>query len=181
LNPSVPIIETADGGFDPDDLLISDIYDPERKADEVRRWLAQAETEGGDARHGHDDHGGDVNRHSERIHSFCLTYDEPLDWTAFGIWLTMLLHRHGEKVLRVKGILNVLDSPTPVVIHGVQHLVHPPAHLRRWPSDDRRSRLLFIVRDLQRDEMVRSLAAFNRLADTETGNAAAAKTAEAAR
>lgn len=181
LNPSVPIVETADGGFDPDDLLISDIYDPERKADEVRRWLAQAETEGGGADHDHDAHRGDVNRHSARIHSFCLTYEEPLDWTAFGIWLTMLLQRHGEKVLRVKGILNVPGSPTPVVIHGVQHLVHPPAHLRRWPSADRRSRIVFIVRDLRRDEMVRSLAAFNRLAGAETTHAVETTVAEAAR
>ena len=74
----------------------------------------------------------------------------------------MLLHAHGTNVLRVKGILNVVDAATPVVIHGVQHIVHPPAHLARWPDDDRRSRIVFIVRDLEQSLIERSLAAFHR-------------------
>jgi G3E family GTPase len=166
LNPAAPIIETAGGGFDPDDLLMSDIYDAERKVDEIRRWLAPSPGAGG-----HDDHGTGVSRHDGHIHAFCLTYDEPVDWTAFGIWLTMLLHRHGEKVLRVKGILNVLGLSAPVAIHGVQHVVHPPAHMGRWPDDDRRSRIVFIVRDLRQRDLERSLAAFNRLGDSERGAA----------
>jgi hypothetical protein len=44
--------------------------------------------------------------------------DKPVDWTVFGIWLTMLLHRHGNEVLRVKGILNTADAETPVAVHG---------------------------------------------------------------
>jgi G3E family GTPase len=80
----------------------------------------------------------------------------------------MLLHVHGNNVLRVKGILNVLDVATPVVVHGVQHIVHPPAHLDRWPDDDRRSRVVFIVRGLERDLIERSLAAFSRLDDPRT-------------
>ena len=88
-----------------------------------------------------------------------------MDWTAFGLWLSMLLHAHGEKVLRVKGLLNVADLAAPVVIHGVQHLVHPPVHLDAWPSDDRRSRIVFIVRGLERAAIERSLAAFNGMAD----------------
>jgi G3E family GTPase len=77
-----------------------------------------------------------------------LSFDEPVDWTRFGIWLTMLLHRHGNGLLRVKGILNVADSETPVAIHAVQHLVHPPRHLGAWPDGDRLSRLVFIARGL---------------------------------
>ena len=75
----------------------------------------------------------------------------------------MLLHAHGDDVLRVKGILNVPDVATPVVIHGVQHVVHPPAHLARWPDADRRSRIVFIVRGLERSTIERSLAAFSRV------------------
>jgi G3E family GTPase len=71
--------------------------------------------------------------------------------------------------LRVKGILNVLDVATPVVIHGVQHVVHPPAHLARWPDDDRRSRIVFIVRGLERSLIERSLGAFSALADPLVG------------
>ena len=102
----------------------------------MRRWLDEeahrAAAHGLTMRH-------DPNRHDRDIRAFCLTFERPFDWTAFGIWLTMLLHAHGERVLRVKGILNVLDLATPVVIHGVQHVIHPPAHLERWP--DRRPAL----------------------------------------
>ena len=48
--------------------------------------------------------------HWERIRSFVVTVEQPLDWTAFGVWLTMLINRHGDKVLRVKGILNLVGK-----------------------------------------------------------------------
>src|SRR6185295_2644351 len=89
-------------------------------------------------------------------------FDDTVDWTAFGIWLTMLLHAHGADVLRVKGILNVGQGVPPVVINGVQHLVHAPLHLERWPDGDRRSRLVFIVRDIERRAIEDSFAAFHR-------------------
>ena len=113
--------------------------------------------------HGHD-HRHDVSRHDEHIHSFTLSFEGALDWTAFGIWLTMLLHTHGEKVLRVKGILNVAGTDAPVVVNGVQHVVHPPIHLAAWPSEDRRSHIVFIVDGLAQEDIERSLAAFNRIA-----------------
>ena len=82
----------------------------------------------------------------------------------------MLLHRRGEDVLRVKGLLNVDDALAgPVVIHGVQHVIHPPVHLDAWPDEDRRSRLVFITRDIGREEIEASLSTFNALADAATG------------
>jgi G3E family GTPase len=101
--------------------------------------------------------------HGERIRSFVVTVEEPIDWTAFGVWLTMLLNRHGDKVLRVKGILNLAGEAAPVAIHGVQHLVHNPVHMNGWPDNDRRSRVVFIVDGLDPDLIRRSLAAFNKL------------------
>ena len=105
------------------------------------------------------------HEHATGIHSFVVLFDRPLDWTAFGVWASMLLHRHGANVLRLKGILHVAGVPTPVLINGVQHIVHPPSHLPEWPDADRRSRLIFIVRDLQRARIERSLAVFNQLVD----------------
>jgi G3E family GTPase len=67
-------------------------------------------------------------------------------------------------VLRIKGLLHVRDLPAPVVIHGVQHVIHPPAHLERWTDADRRSRVVFIVRDMNPATIEASLAAFNRRA-----------------
>jgi G3E family GTPase len=94
--------------------------------------------------------------------AFSLILEETLDWSAFGIWLSMLLQARGEDVLRVKGILAIDDAAPPVVVNGVQHLVHPPQHLDRWPDDDRRSRLVFIVRDLTRAAIEDSFATFHQ-------------------
>ena len=113
-------------------------------------------------------HHHDRNRHDTNIRSFCLTFDQPIDWTTFGIWLTMLLQAHGEDVLRVKGLLDVRGMMGPVAVHGVQHVVHPPVHLKRWPSNDRRSRIVFIVRGLEQKAIETSLAAFNALADNNS-------------
>ena len=160
LNPTAPILDAASDPLAPDELMASDVYDPTHRSAEVRRWLdeeARAATDGGQHHH-------DPNRHDRAIHAFCLTFPEPLEWTGFGIWLTMLLHAHGARVLRVKGILNVAGLSTPVVIHGVQHVVHPPAHLEAWPDADRRSRIVFIVRGLEQSVIERSLAAFHRQA-----------------
>jgi G3E family GTPase len=101
-----------------------------------------------------------LNRHGAAISSLSLALEEPLDWTAFGVWLSMLLNRHGANMLRVKGILNVKDSATPVFINAVQHIVHPPQHLERWPTSDRRSRIVFIMRGIEPERLQRSLAAF---------------------
>lgn len=89
-----------------------------------------------------------------------LEYEKPLDWLAFGIWLSMLLRCHGERILRVKGILNVIDTEQPIVIHGVQHCLHPPVHLTSWPNGQRRSRLVIIARDLDIRILRRSFDTF---------------------
>ena len=154
LNRGSPIYLAADN-IAAELLLIEDAFDNEAKADEVERWLAGAEPDDDPTHHDHT-HG---------VSSFCLLFDRPLDWTAFGIWMTMLLNRHGERVLRVKGMLSVIGMDAPVVINGVQHVVHPPTHLERWPDADRRSRIVFVVRDISRAEIESSLAVFNRLAN----------------
>ncbi len=95
-------------------------------------------------------------------HSVSLTFDGPVDWTAFGIWLSMLLHARGEEVLRVKGMLDV-GEPGPVVINGVQHTIHPPAHLDAWPDEDHRSRVVLITRGVSPEDLMGSLRAFGGL------------------
>ena len=105
---------------------------------------------------------GGLRRHTDSVSSFCLILDRPMDWTAFGVWLSLLLNRHGDDVLRVKGILCVEGSATPVFINGVQHIVHPPQHLEKWPTDDHRTRIVFITRDIDHGRLRRSLQAFCR-------------------
>lgn len=102
----------------------------------------------------------DGTAHASAVTSFVMTVERAVDWTAFGLWLTMLLNRHGERVLRVKGILNIAGEERPVAIHGVQHLVHTPVHMERWPDEDRRSRIIFIVDGLDVGLLKRSFEAF---------------------
>jgi G3E family GTPase len=136
LNPGAPIVEAAFGEVSPSALFDRGERDP--------RDL---------------DYDGSA-AHSHEARALCLTFDEPLDWTAFGIWLTMLLQARGDDVLRVKGLLNV-GLEGPIVLNGVQHVVHPPEHLPAWPDEDRRSRIVFIGRGIEQEALERSLAAFN--------------------
>ena len=81
------------------------------------------------AAHDESGHVHDGSAHDHRIRAFALRFEQPLDWTMFGIWLSMLLAARGEDVLRVKGLLNAAGSEGPVVVNGVQHVIHPPVHL----------------------------------------------------
>ena len=95
-------------------------------------------------------------------HSVSVTFDEAIDWTAFGIWLSMLLNARGEDVLRVKGLLDVGEAG-PVVLNGVQHIIHPPQHLGEWPDEDHRSRIILITRGIHPEELLDSLLTFSGL------------------
>jgi G3E family GTPase len=106
------------------------------------------------------------------IRAFSLVLDQPLDWDAFAVWLTMLLHSRGLDVLRVKGLIDVGEAG-PVVLDGVQHVVHRPRHLGAWPDDDRRSRIVFITRGIERDAVLASLEAFAGLGRAATAPAPA--------
>ena len=99
-----------------------------------------------------------------RVESRCFVFTRPLNWQMFGIWLTMLLHRHGDRVLRMKGLLNVGEATGPLLLEGVQHVIHAPRHLRDWPDADRHGRIVFIARDLDLNRVEASLAAFQELA-----------------
>ena len=106
--------------------------------------------------------------HHDGIQAHSVVLAEQLDWAAFGVWLTMLLASRGNDILRVKGLLDV-GGPGPVLLNGVQHVVHPPVHLGEWPDGDRRSRLVFIGRGIDTAALTASLAAFNRASTPPAG------------
>jgi len=160
LNPTALLLESDEEAAAPAALLLEDVHNEATRRAEVERWLAAEARDD----HGHHEHHHDPTRHDEHIRSFCLTAERPLDWAAFGLWLSMLLNRHGANILRVKGLLDIVGVDTPVVVHGVQHTIHKPVHLERWPDDDRRTRLVLITRDLDPATVERSFRAFNRLA-----------------
>ena len=157
LNPAAAIHPVVFGEIEPAKLFGAGLYDPATKTADVRRWLneeAYAAAAGGhDRAEPHD-----VNRHDAEIAAFCLYFDQPFDWETLVYWLELLAAYRGENLLRVKGLFNVIDLEKPVVIHGVQHIFHPPAVIDAWPDDDRRSRAVFITRNLARETIERTLA-----------------------
>lgn len=117
-----------------------------------------------------------LSHHAESgVRTLCLTVNEGIDWTAFGLWLSMLLNRHGERIYRVKGILNVEGEPRPVALHGVGRLVHPPIHLSAWPDQERASRLVFIFEGLEPAAIERSFDIFVRRRRTSRVDRSAAE------
>jgi G3E family GTPase len=158
LNPAAPQIIAENGVVDPTLLFDAGLYNPKTKSLDVQKWLkAEAYADPHDHGHGTGGHGhthqhNDVNRHDAHIKALCLTIDEPIQGDALDLWLEALLLLRGADFLRIKGIINVVDLEGPVVIHGVQHIFHPAVMLKKWPSKDRRSRIVFITRDI--DESV---------------------------
>ena len=160
LNPSAPVLPASFGDIDPARLFDARIWDPSGK-------LAMP----ADDPHRH--HGAhERNRHDERIACFALIRDEPIPAVALTLFLEVLAEHCGADLLRLKGIVAIAESPDrPAVIHGVQHMFHAPAFLARWPSDDRRSRLVFIARDLPRDFAEALLDAIEAEVRETTGSA----------
>lgn len=165
LNPAAPIIVSRQGEVDPAGLLDAGLYNPQTKSLDVQRWLkAEAyTTDGHGDHHGHGhahDHRHDINRHDDHIKAVCLTVEEPLPASAFDTWLGLLLAMKGPDILRIKGIVNIEGFDGPLVIHGVQHVFHPPLQMKKWPSSDRRSRIVFITRDLDESALRDTLRMF---------------------
>jgi G3E family GTPase len=159
LNRTAAQFDPLQQTLSPRDLIASDLQDPIAKAGEVQRWLAAGEW----GQYDDESNSHAPSHHDTEIVASCISVNEPLDWPAFAVWLTMLLNRHGQDILRVKGLLNIAGAGTPVVIHGVQHTIHPPAHLETWPDDTPRTRIIFIARGISRQRLQASLEAFLRL------------------
>lgn len=98
--------------------------------------------------------------------SLSISFIQALDWSAFGLWLSMLLHSRRNEILRVKGLLDVGENG-PVVLNGVQHTIHPPDHLTKWPDEEQLSHLVFIMRNINPKEILDSLKQFQSFLGSE--------------
>ena len=163
LNPAATVLDAAAGEAIPARLLDCGLFDPANKTPDVRRWLAE-EAYAATANHHHHSH--DRNRHDERIRAVTLATDTPIPGATFEMFIDLVRSLHGPKLLRLKGIVKLAETPDqPLVIHGVQHVMHPPAYLERWPDADRRTRIVLITRDLEPASVTRLFDAFlNRAA-----------------
>ncbi|MFD1198980.1 CobW family GTP-binding protein [Brucella gallinifaecis] len=166
LNPGADVLEASDKRTGYAALFECGLYNPETKTADVQHWLnAQAYEDHHDHSHHHDHdhvcgpdcdhdhhdhhHHGHHHHHDDAIRSFSLRHKEPIPFSTFEMFLDLLRSTHGEKLLRVKGIVQIAEDPErPLVIHGVQKIFHPPARLPKWPNDEHETLLVMIVKDL---------------------------------
>ncbi|MBX3520235.1 MAG: GTP-binding protein [Xanthobacteraceae bacterium] len=156
LNPAAIVLE---GQPPVAELINAGLYNPDSKIPDVARWLreeaviaAEEDAHHHDHHHGHDHghhHHDQASRHDASIKAFSIATDTPIPLNTLEMFLDLMRSAHGDKILRMKGIVQLADDPErPVVFHVVQHLMHPPARLEAWPDSDRRSRIVCITKDL---------------------------------
>lgn len=178
LNPTAPIIDAgaAEAGYA--SLFDCGLYNPQTKSADVRRWLGEEADhahhhhhDGHHDGHGHDEH---HHRHDARIRTFTLVHDRPVPYSAIEMFLDLLRSAHGDKLLRMKGIIELVDDPSrPLVVNGVQKLLHPPVRLPAWPDETRGTRLVLITLDMPQDYVRRMFQAFTDTPSIDTPDRAA--------
>jgi G3E family GTPase len=163
LNRAAPITRSIKGDIAADALFGIKAYEIKGEPGQARDWLSPEAFEPAEVHahthdcgdphcghpdHDHGDHGARLAPHLHGIRSFCLTFDRPLDGRKLSSLIDMARMTYGTKMLRTKGILNIAGEDLPFVVQGVNHEFYPVETLDAWPSDDRRSRLVFITKDL---------------------------------
>ena len=166
LNPRARLLMAHLGEAAPSKLFDSGLYDASSKTTDVQRWLGEAGHE--HVGHKHHDHGhhnhahehDHAHRHDARVKAFSLVHDKPIPYAAIDTFLELLRSMHGESLLRLKGVIEIAEQPDrPLVVHGVQKLLHPPARLPSWPDGQRGTRVVIIGFDLAEDHVRRLFAA----------------------
>ena len=149
INPSAVILKTDMGEIDPE-LVLSEEGLPRRERPEIAEAMKKRPA---------------IvlpRKHESLVRSISIGFTGSLSWAAFGLWFSALLYAHGEKIYRVKGLLDTGEGG-PVLINGVQHIIHPPRHLENWGGEERRSELVFIMKDIDPEVILDSLQAFQRI------------------
>ncbi|NQV54638.1 MAG: GTP-binding protein, partial [Rhodospirillales bacterium] len=181
LNPAAPILETATEEIDPTDLFGTGMFDAATKQIDLSSWIdpalyeetQSAEIAGGDdmddetrsyyLEHGHTP--GEGHNHGGAINTFCITRDEPMSLDMVRMFLEGLTNEAGPDLLRVKGIINIAEEPDrPAVIQGAQMIFHSLDWLPAWPSEDRRTRIVFITHNLDKSYVEDTLELIERVA-----------------
>ncbi len=167
INPGARLLDVQAAGAAA--LLDCGLYNPATKGADVARWLGEAADDHHhhdhdhhhhhDHGHDHDDHHHD-HRHDSRVKTFSLVHDGPVAFAAIDMFFDLLRSTHGEHLLRMKGVIELKEDPErPLVVHGVQKLLHPPARLPAWPDGQRGTRLVLITLDMPEDYVRRLFSA----------------------
>lgn len=173
LNPTAPQIEMRHGELALAAIAGCGLYEPDGKTPDVAGWLAEEKVREERRKASGHHHHHDVDRHDAHVYSFSLTFDEPLPWGSFVDAIDMLLRTVGDRILRIKGLLNVVGDHKPRVVQCVQHVNYPYTRLDDWPAEapynDRKSRLVFIVRDVDRSLVETAFSMFCGVRDQTAG------------
>jgi G3E family GTPase len=186
LNRAAPIIAATKGTLDAGRLFGMGLYDPATGRPDLDRWIDPALYQSEDAppaddvpaldhaavasiyaRQGHQPNTADapLHRHAADISSFCLTRNEPVPLRTLQMFLDAIARDAGAKLLRVKGLVRTVERPEqPAIVQGAQQIFHSLEWLDRWPSADRRTRIVFITRGIGRDEIEDAFALIDRIA-----------------
>jgi G3E family GTPase len=156
LNPGSLQIQIKGGECDVVQVLGLSAYDVVQKPEQVRMWLGEQAQQKPHAV-GHHHHHHDVNRHDANVVAHVFRYDQPLKWSAFAKAIDSLQLNYGDRILRIKGIVNVFNDPRPVIVQGVGHARYPITFLNQWPNNDHTSRIVFIVSQLSREPIMAAL------------------------
>jgi G3E family GTPase len=149
LNPNAPMLFAQRGQIDPAGLF-DGLDDALAKSRNIQSWLGAEIVSRGHSHRRHD------------VDTYAIVRRKPIRAVTVTLFLETLCEHCGRDLLRLKGIVNILESPgRPAVIHGVQHVFHPPSWLARWPSDDCHSRIVFITRGVPRAWVIALLEALD--------------------
>lgn len=164
LNPGAEIVVGAPEGDDVASLVAA----PDAVA-ETKSWMKVSHAAHHDG-HGHDhDHGHGHGHHHGHSHAdshgdagsqvftVSVTHDAPVAPDGLRLWMNALSRFKGPKLLRIKGLVNV--NGAPYAVNAVQRVFHEPVLLDRWPSDDTRTRIVFIAVDLDQEDLAKTTEA----------------------
>lgn len=161
LNPNARRLAAADAS--PADVFGLAAVDVALKAPEVADWLRFAPPpQAGHQDHRPDhDHDHDPNRHGPDIEAFCYAGSAPVGpWDVQDL-IEDLQQTLGPDLLRLKAILCLDEDPErPVILHAVQHILHPPARRPCWPDGPRETRMIVIARGEKRAAVPQAFARF---------------------
>ncbi len=152
LNPSAPRLAIAHGEIEPDRILGAGLYAAGGVPADVERWAAASEAAARDGAALPSAHDAGTPPAS-----FSCFFSKQVPWRGFAVAMGEILARYGDRLLRVKGLMNVAGLSGPVVVQCVERIAYPPVRLPRWPAEgtrfDMRGRLVFIARDLPEGAM----------------------------
>jgi G3E family GTPase len=160
VNAAAPIRRIVAGAVEAADIF--DLGPVAGDEERIARWLVDAHPHHDHAEHHHPhdrDHGD--FQHDSEIGSAVIRHDTPVPWPALRLWLDSLLSTRGSDVLRLKAIVNLEGHERPMVLQGVQHILHPLTPLRRLTALP--TQIVVIGRDLSATGLRESfLAALGR-------------------